>query len=70
MSEFATKLRDNRMLSTTPRDDGAIVRSVLAVTLVLLGWKFWAVVLADVGANLFRYLQEASGIIFRKFDRA
>ena len=27
-------------------------RSALAIALVLCGWKFWAVVLADVGANL------------------
>src|SRR5208282_5693145 len=31
---------------------GAIARCVLAVILVLHGWKYWAVVLADVGANL------------------
>jgi O-antigen/teichoic acid export membrane protein len=29
-----------------------LCRSVLAVTLILCGWKFWAVVFADVGANL------------------
>jgi O-antigen/teichoic acid export membrane protein len=29
-----------------------VSRSALAVTLVLCGWKFWAVVFADVGANL------------------
>jgi lipopolysaccharide exporter len=29
-----------------------IVRSVLAIALVLHGWRFWAVVLADVGANI------------------
>jgi PST family polysaccharide transporter len=30
----------------------ALVRSGLAITLVLCGWKFWAVAVADVGANL------------------
>jgi O-antigen/teichoic acid export membrane protein len=31
---------------------GVVTRSALAVTLLLCGWKFWAVVIADVGANL------------------
>jgi lipopolysaccharide exporter len=31
---------------------GSVARTILAVTLVLLGWKYWAVVLADLGANL------------------
>lgn len=35
-----------------PGVTGAAVRCALAVTLILLGWKYWAVVLADVGANL------------------
>lgn len=30
----------------------AVVRSGLAIVLILCGWKFWAVVVADVGANL------------------
>ncbi|MGB9067706.1 MAG: lipopolysaccharide biosynthesis protein [Candidatus Acidiferrales bacterium] len=30
----------------------AVARCILAVTLILFGWKYWAVVLADVGANL------------------
>lgn len=30
----------------------AAVRCSLAITLILFGWKFWAVVMADVGANL------------------
>jgi lipopolysaccharide exporter len=30
----------------------AVVRAALAITLVLAGWKFWALVVADVGANL------------------
>jgi O-antigen/teichoic acid export membrane protein len=31
---------------------GTFVRSILAITLVLYGWKYWAVVVADVGATL------------------
>jgi lipopolysaccharide exporter len=30
----------------------AVVRCVLAVSLILCGWSFWAVAIADVGANL------------------
>jgi PST family polysaccharide transporter len=30
----------------------AVARCILAVTLILFGWKYWAVVFADVGANL------------------
>ncbi len=30
----------------------AVVRAILAITLILKGWSFWAVVIADVGANL------------------
>ncbi len=30
----------------------AVVRCALAITLIWCGWKFWAVVMADVGANL------------------
>jgi O-antigen/teichoic acid export membrane protein len=30
----------------------ALARGILAVTLILFGWKYWAVVFADVGANL------------------
>lgn len=31
---------------------GTIVRCILVVTLIFLGWKYWAVIFADVGANL------------------
>jgi len=31
---------------------GIVFRSTLAVTLILYGWKYWAVVVADVGATL------------------
>jgi O-antigen/teichoic acid export membrane protein len=31
---------------------GAVVRCTLAVALILCGWKYWAVVAADVGATL------------------
>jgi O-antigen/teichoic acid export membrane protein len=30
----------------------AVARAVLVVALILFGWRYWAVVLADVGANL------------------
>ena len=30
----------------------AVTRCILAVTLILCGWKYWAVVFADIGANL------------------
>jgi lipopolysaccharide exporter len=30
----------------------AVVRCALAITLIHCGWKFWSIVLADVGANL------------------
>lgn len=30
----------------------ALVRASLAITLVLCGWKYWAIAVADVGANL------------------
>jgi lipopolysaccharide exporter len=31
---------------------GAVVRCLLIIVLILHGWKYWAIVLADVGANL------------------
>lgn len=30
---------------------GAIIRCILTVALILMGWKYWAVVVADVGAT-------------------
>jgi lipopolysaccharide exporter len=30
----------------------AVARCILTIALILLGWKYWAVVFADVGANL------------------
>jgi len=30
----------------------AVARCILAVTLIFLGWRYWAVIFADVGANL------------------
>jgi O-antigen/teichoic acid export membrane protein len=30
----------------------AVVRCILAISLILCGWRLWAVVMADVGANL------------------
>jgi lipopolysaccharide exporter len=31
---------------------GAVARCILTIALILCGWKYWAVVFADVGANL------------------
>ena len=31
---------------------GTVARCILAVTLIMLGWNYWAVILADVGATL------------------
>jgi lipopolysaccharide exporter len=35
-----------------PGISSTIARCILAITLILLGWKYWAVVFADVGATL------------------
>ena len=37
---------------TIPGISSSIARCILVVTLILLGWKYWAVVFADVGATL------------------
>ncbi len=42
----------NYRAQVIPNAINALVRCLLAITLILYGWKFWAVVLADVGANL------------------
>ena len=42
---------------------GAVVQCFLVVTLVLLGWSFWSVILANVGATL------ASGIVLQLAKR-
>jgi len=42
---------------------GAVAQCVLAVTLVLCGWNYWAVVIANVGATL------ASGIVLQLVKR-
>lgn len=46
-----TRDQNYRMLMI-PGISGAIARCVITVTLVFLGWKYWAVVFADVGGNL------------------
>jgi lipopolysaccharide exporter len=46
-----TREQNYRTLAT-PAIASAVVRCILAVTLILLGWRYWAVVLADVGATL------------------
>jgi lipopolysaccharide exporter len=46
-----TREQDYRTL-VIPGVASAVARCVLAVTLIYLGWKYWAVVFADVGATL------------------
>jgi O-antigen/teichoic acid export membrane protein len=46
-----TREQNFRALSV-PFIAGVVVRSAVAVTLVLMGWKFWAVIHADVAATL------------------
>ena len=36
----------------SPGVASAVARCILAITLILYGWKYWAVIFADVGANL------------------
>jgi O-antigen/teichoic acid export membrane protein len=43
---------------------GAVVQCILTVTLVLRGWSFWSVIIANVGATL------ASGIILQLAKRS
>ena len=50
---LVTLTRDqNYKALVMPGVASAIARCILAVTLIMWGWKFWAVVYADVGANL------------------
>ena len=35
-----------------PATVSTLVRSILAITLILFGWKYWAVIAADVGSTL------------------
>ena len=50
---MVTLMREqNYRALTIPGISSSIARCILVVTLILLGWKYWAVVLADVGATL------------------
>jgi O-antigen/teichoic acid export membrane protein len=50
---FVTLVREqNYRALIIPGVASAIARSTFAITLVLYGWKYWAVIFADVGANL------------------
>jgi PST family polysaccharide transporter len=52
MSMVTLTREQNFKALVIPGIAGAVARSILAVTLILCGWKYWAVVFADVGANL------------------
>jgi PST family polysaccharide transporter len=52
MSMVTLTREQNFKALVIPGVAGAVARCILAVTLILFGWKYWAVVLADVGANL------------------
>ena len=50
---MVTLMREqNYRALTIPGISNAVARCILVVTLILLGWKYWAVVFADVGATL------------------
>jgi lipopolysaccharide exporter len=52
MSLVTLTREQNYRALVIPGVASAIARCILAVTLILSGWKYWAVVFADVGANL------------------
>jgi O-antigen/teichoic acid export membrane protein len=52
MSLVSLMREQNYRALVMPGVASAVARCVLAVTLILYGWRFWAVVIADVGANL------------------
>src|ERR1017187_737294 len=52
MSLVTLTREQNYKALVMPGVASAVVRCILAVSLILLGWKFWAVIYADVGANL------------------
>ena len=52
MSLVTLTREQNYRALVIPGVASAIARCILAVTLILCGWKYWAVVFADVGANL------------------
>jgi lipopolysaccharide exporter len=50
---LVTLIRElNYRALVVPGVTNAVVRCILAVTLILCGWKYWAVIVADVGATL------------------
>jgi O-antigen/teichoic acid export membrane protein len=50
---FVTLTREqNYRALVIPGVASAICRSILTITMILCGWRYWAVVLGDVGANL------------------
>jgi len=50
---MVTLMREqNYRALTIPGISNAVARCVIVVTLILLGWSYWAVVFADVGATL------------------
>lgn len=52
MSMVTLTREQNYRALVIPGVIGTVVRSILAITLIFHGWKYWAVVAADVGANL------------------
>jgi O-antigen/teichoic acid export membrane protein len=52
MSRVTLTREQNYRALIIPGVMSAVARCILAVTLVFCGWKYWAVVFADVGANL------------------
>jgi len=52
MSLVTLTREQNYRALVIPGVASAVARCILAVTLILCGWKYWAVVFADVGANL------------------
>jgi O-antigen/teichoic acid export membrane protein len=52
MSLVTLTREQNYRALVIPGVSSAVARCILAVTLILCGWKYWAVVFADVGANL------------------
>jgi O-antigen/teichoic acid export membrane protein len=52
MSLVTLTREQNYRALVIPGVASAIARCILAVILILSGWKYWAVVFADVGANL------------------
>jgi len=52
MSLVSLTREQNFRALVIPGVAGAVARCILTVALILCGWKYWAVVFADVGANL------------------